>query len=109
MAQVFVLDPGMREDGGHHAALVSTLLNYKGLEQIKLTLISYQSLDASMLSQAKKSNVEVVQHFNTNFYENYDKTYSVGKLQVQRYIRHLATEYIAAWNMATEKCRNKAQ
>lgn len=109
MAQVYVLDPGMREDGGHHAALVSTLLNYKGLEQIELTLVSHQSLDISMLSQAKKSNVEVIQHFNANFYENYDNTHSVGKLQIQKYIRNLANEYIAVWNLAKERCRNKEQ
>ena len=109
MAQVYVIDPGMREDGGHHAALVSTLLNYEGLEQIQLTLISYESLDASMRSQATKSNVEVIQHFKTNFYENYDNTYSIGKLQIQKYIRNLANEYLAAWHVAIENYKNKEQ
>ncbi|NDV91710.1 hypothetical protein GTH32_10995 [Alteromonas sp. 345S023] len=106
MAQVYVIDPGMREEGGHHAALISTLLGYKELESIGLTLISHQLLDSALLSRASKSGVEVVKHFNTNFYENYDTAYSVGNPQIQSYIRTLASEYVEAWCIAIAKHSN---
>tara|TARA_B100000700_G_scaffold72511_1_gene80949 strand:- start:3488 stop:4639 length:1152 start_codon:yes stop_codon:yes gene_type:complete len=93
----------MREEGGHHAALASTLLSYQKLDSVNLTLITHRLLDPGLLSRATKSGVEVVRHFNTNFYENYDTAYSVGNLQIQTYIRTLASEYVTAWNIAIAK------
>jgi len=60
MAHIYVIDPGMREEGGHHAALASTLLSYQKLDSVNLTLITHRLLDPGLLSRATKSGVEVV-------------------------------------------------
>ncbi|MCG7647567.1 hypothetical protein MHM87_18510 [Alteromonas sp. Cnat3-28] len=98
MKQVFVIDPGMMEAGGHHAALISTLASYDDVGKQNITLVTHKQLAGSLLTQAEEQGISVIKHFDSNFYENYDSAFSLKSASSQRYIRMLASEYLSCFN-----------
>lgn len=90
-----VIDPGMMEAGGHHAALLSTFLSYEEICSLKVTFVTHEQLDGNLYEELIQNDIAVVRHFTSNFYENYGSCLSLGTKKIQRYVRKLAIEYIA--------------
>ena len=89
-----VIDPGMMEAGGHHAALLSTFLSYEEIFSHQLTFVTHEQLDGKLYQQLIQKNITVVRHFTSNFYETYGSCLSLGSKKIQSYVRKLASEYI---------------
>jgi hypothetical protein len=94
MKQIVVIDPGMMEAGGHHAALLSTFLSYEEICSHQLTFVTHEQLDGNLYQQLVQKDITVVRHFKSNFYENYRSCLSLGDKKIQSYVRRLAFEYI---------------
>ncbi|WP_269520976.1 hypothetical protein [Alteromonas sp. BMJM2] len=97
-----VIDPGLMEAGGHHAALLETLCESEK-EDVKLSVFSHEHLDSALASKARSAKIEIVKHFKTNFYQHYDNGFQLKLSGLQQYIRHLAAEYLQVFKLVTEK------
>ncbi|MEC8376451.1 MAG: hypothetical protein VX078_16785, partial [Pseudomonadota bacterium] len=92
MKQIVVIDPGMMEAGGHHAALLETLFEAEK-EDVNLAVFSHKQLDKNLADKAFSGKIELHKHFETNFYQFYDNGLQLKVSGLQQYIRRLATEY----------------
>lgn len=95
MKSVFVIDPGMMEAGGHHAALLETLVETRK-NDIKLSVFAHKALDNDLYAKALGSCISVHRHFTTNFYQHYENSSDLKISGIQQYIRLLAWEYSQA-------------
>ncbi|HCG5284338.1 hypothetical protein [Vibrio parahaemolyticus] len=94
--KVVILDPGLREYGGHHVGLLSQLRDSKFVSNGELLIEVLGSVDASEELRANISapNLTFTPHFITDFYKYF---YSDGSLKsFTRYIRDLSIEYYRA-------------
>jgi len=105
MKQVFVLDPGLMEAGGHHAALLSTLLCYKGSDTLQI--FAHKKLDETLLTESEVKGLKTYRHFESNFYEHYTSEHFRNSELIQSYIRKLAVEYFQAINQAVKSSTKK--
>ena len=71
MKSVFVIDPGMMEAGGHHAALLETLIHSES-GGAKVCVLTHQQLDNDLEIKAKNNSIQVNRFFSTNFYQHYE-------------------------------------
>lgn len=101
MKSVFVIDPGMMEAGGHHAALLETLIHSKS-EDTTVSVLTHQHLDNDLETKAKNSGNQVHRVFSTNFYQHYEDSLNLNLSGMQHYIRLLAWEYMCALKLAAE-------
>ena len=101
MKSVFVIDPGMMEAGGHHAALLETLIHSKS-EDTMVSVLTHQHLDNDLETMAKNSGIQVYRFFSTNFYQHYEDSLDLKLSGMQHYIRLLAWEYTCALKFAAE-------
>lgn len=85
---VVILDPGLREIGGHHPGFVSALSSINSVSNgsIKVTVYAHAKLDKFSAGKAS-----IVRHFTTRFYK-YFRTKPTFE-QKSRYISILALEY----------------
>lgn len=97
-----VIDPGMMEAGGHHAALLETLCK-TDKEGVKLTVFSHVQLDNVLADKASSAEIEIHRHFKTNFYQHYENNLTLKIEGLQQYIRHLAAEYLSAFSFIAEQ------
>jgi hypothetical protein len=102
MKQVFVIDPGMMEAGGHHAALLETLC-VTDKEGVELTVFSHAQLDNVLADKASFVGIEIHRHFKTNFYQHYDDNLTLKVQGLQQYIRYLAAEYLNVFSFIAEQ------
>mgnify|MGYP007000236403 CR=1 len=86
MKQIVVIDPGMMEAGGHHAALLSTLASYDDVDKQNVMLVTHKKLAMPLIAQAEEQKIRVVRHFESNFYENYGSEFSLTSVSSQKYI-----------------------
>ena len=98
MKQIVIVDPGMMEAGGHHAALLSTLASYDDVDKQNIMLITHKKLATPLIAQAEEQKIRVVRHFESNFYENYSSEFSLTSVSSQKYIRALTREYISCFS-----------
>jgi hypothetical protein len=96
MKSVFVIDPGMMEAGGHHAALLSTLIATESIVDTEITIFGHMALDKLLAQQAIDHGITVKCHFSSNFYEHYSDGIELKISGIQSYIRQLAGEYYQA-------------
>ena len=101
MKSVFVIDPGMMEAGGHHAALLETLIHSKSDDTL-VSVLTHKQLDNDLENKAKKSGIQVHRIFSTNFYQHYEDSLNLHLGGMQHYIRLLAWEYTCALKLAAE-------
>lgn len=105
---IYVIDPGMMEAGGHHAALIETLVD-SNLNKVRLSLIAHKNLDSGLAKKAEMAGILVKRHFECNFYQHYDDSLQLKFSGLHFYIRELAWEYIQALKQIAELSgRNKA-
>lgn len=107
MKSVFIIDPGLLEEGGHHAALFETLLG-SNLKGGSYTIFCHEDVSSNFRKLADHySNVKLRPHFKNYFYEHYDNNHFVKVAGIQKYIRSLAIEYYSAFRFAVAGCDSK--
>ena len=89
---IYVIDPGMMEAGGHHAALIETLVE-SNLNKVRLSLVAHKNLDSGLAKKAEMAGILIKRHFECNFYQHYEDGLKLKLAGTQSYIRHLAVEY----------------
>jgi hypothetical protein len=89
---LYVIDPGLMEAGGHHAALLDTLIvsEHVGFD---ICVKSHVMIDDDLKEKATRFGIKVEPHFNSNFYEHYDDSLFLKISGMQFFIRQLAFEY----------------
>lgn len=101
MKSVFVIDLGMMEAGGHHAALLETLIHSES-EDTTVSVFTHKQLDNELETKAKNSGIQVHRFFSTNFYQHYEDSLELSLSGMQHYIRLLAWEYACAIKLAAQ-------
>lgn len=96
-----VIDPGMMEAGGHHAALLETLCESEK-EGGLLQVFSHTCLDERLASKATECGIKIHRHFETNFYQHYDDSLTLKVSGIQSYVRYLAQEYMRAFELIAQ-------
>lgn len=94
--EVVILDPGLREFGGHHPGIIEGLKNSAALiaSKVKITVYGHMDCSDKLMSTLSKGNVNMVRYFNSDFYRYF---YSEEKVEsFNRYIYELAKEYYQA-------------
>ena len=105
MKSVFVIDPGMMEAGGHHAALLETL-SHSNSEDTMVSVLTHKQLDNELETTAKNNGIQVHRYFSTNFYQHYEDSLELNLSGMQHYIRLLAWEYACAIKLAAQGLTN---
>ena len=101
MKSVFVIDPGMMEAGGHHAALLETLIHSES-EDTTVSVLTHKHLDNELETKAKNNSIQVHRFFSSNFYQHYEDSLELSLSGMQHYIRLLAWEYAGAIKQAAQ-------
>ncbi|WOD06169.1 hypothetical protein [Marinomonas sp. GJ51-6] len=102
--EVVILDPGLREFGGHHPALLESLAKSKVLNDANLNLTVYGHADCNeaLVTKLTQGCLQVAPYFTTSFYRHF---YSQEKLfTFNGYITDLAKEYLNVM----QRYKNKA-
>tara|TARA_B100000519_G_scaffold203369_1_gene225980 strand:- start:25578 stop:26741 length:1164 start_codon:yes stop_codon:yes gene_type:complete len=103
---IYVIDPGMMEAGGHHAALIETLVE-SDLSNVRLSLIAHKNLDCSLAKKAEMAGILIQRHFECNFYQHYEDGLRLKLSGIQSYIRHLAVEYTRILSSIIDTVKNE--
>jgi hypothetical protein len=89
-----LLDPALREFGGHHPSLITTLSQTKAMtdNEFKLLIYANESCAAELIEKLSiTNNVMVNKYFKTDFYQHF---YSNAKVSTfNAYIQVLVKEY----------------
>jgi hypothetical protein len=97
--QIIILDPGLREHGGHHPAFILSMLNCEVFKNdlIALTVYANKEFDESGLfdaiSNSKKS--DLIPFFDIDYYHHFYA--SATHLELPSFIRQLTLQYLAAF------------
>jgi hypothetical protein len=106
--QVVILDPALRELGGHHPATIQALAESETIKNGKLNLDVFAHRDCSeqeiLLTHA--DHVTLLPFFSTNFYQHFYQQPDIQRLQP--YIRLLANEYFSAIMASLNKHADKS-
>jgi len=101
--EVVILDPGLREFGGHHPGIIEGLQSSPVIRDNKLSISVYASKDCSakVLNRFSNSNIKITPNFETDFYLNF---YSQAKLSTFNvYVHYLAKEYLQVFHLYKER------
>ena len=105
---IYVIDPGLMEAGGHHAALIEALISSGNLVA-KLTVVSHQNLNRDLTLSLGRAGIELWRHFSSNFYQFYDDGLDLKLSGIQGYIRGLAWQYIQVLNKIDSEPASKSE
>ncbi|NQZ87261.1 MAG: hypothetical protein HRT54_06740 [Colwellia sp.] len=93
-----LLDPALREFGGHHPGIIASLSKAVAITENKFKLLVYanENCSSALIEQLSVTNSIVIQkYFKTDFYQNF---YSKEKVETfNTYIQTLANEYYSAF------------
>lgn len=100
MTKIIILDPGLSELGGHHAATVAALRSQciEGCDW-HFEVWVHKSCDKKVFDGLNSSTTRLVPHFTTQFYQYFKQTLSLSHLQ--DYLLPLALEYYSAFEQNT--------
>jgi hypothetical protein len=102
VTQLVVLDPGLREQGGHHPAFILALLAtdcFTG-DNSKLRVFANAEFSASAVFDNATNNVKYTAFFKTDFYRYFYE--SIKHPELPHFIRRLTAEYLAAMQEVVE-------
>jgi hypothetical protein len=96
VTQLVLLDPGLREQGGHHPAFILALLAtdcFTG-DNSKLRVFANAEFTPSAVFDSATNNVKYTAFFKTDFYRYFYE--SIQHPGLPHFIRRLTAEYLAA-------------
>jgi hypothetical protein len=103
-----VVDPGMMEAGGHHAALAETLCQSKSrLVTADIQVFVSKQLDKNLRQGFSQVGIKSHEVFDCHFYKYFDESSQLGPAGMQDYIRGLAREYIDVLLQAIKQAKTK--
>ncbi|MET6759727.1 hypothetical protein [Pseudoalteromonas sp. NCIMB_1079] len=95
-----ILDPGLRELGGHHPATMLAIADaLLETSNINIELLCHKECPVEFTGKLN-CKVKVTRHFTTGFYRYFYKTPS--NIELQKYCNYLALEYIRAIKLSLE-------
>lgn len=102
MLNIVIPDPGLREYGGHHPAMIDSIANTSAAINGDIQLNVFCSKDCSddFIDKAKSKQVIINKHFTTNFYQHFYQ--SPSPLSINSYINQLSKEYLSVFESHIE-------
>jgi hypothetical protein len=102
VTQLVVLDPGLRETGGHHPAFILALLGTEIFtpNDTKLRVFANTEFAPSAVFNSGTHNIEYTPFFKTDFYRYFYE--STQHPELPNFIRCLTAEYLSAMKQVTE-------
>ncbi|TOL36636.1 hypothetical protein CGH99_21145, partial [Vibrio parahaemolyticus] len=94
--KIVVLDPGLREHGGHHIGLASQIKESETLlkEGVSVEVLGNIAASRTVQQSLSSTNFKFIPYFNTDFYQHF---YSDKELSTFTcYVRALSIEYFNA-------------
>lgn len=105
---IWIVDPGMMEAGGHHAALAETLCQAKvRLSNPDITVYANKQLDKNLKRRFEEVSITIHDVFDCHFYKYFDNNSHMGVSGIPGYIRDLAIEYEIVLSQGIEKAKTK--
>jgi hypothetical protein len=100
--QLVVLDPGLREQGGHHPAFILALLGTDIFtrDDTSIRVFANTAFTPGAVLDSGTHNIEYTPFFKTGFYRYFYK--STHHPELPNFIRSLTAEYLAAMNLVHE-------
>lgn len=104
--EIWVLDPGMMEAGGHHAALAETLCQaMTSRADLSVKVFAHKLLDKQLLERFESSGISSELSFDSVFYKHFHDGADLGFAGLQQYTRTLALEYKGLLVRAIEQAK----
>jgi hypothetical protein len=102
VTQLVVLDPGLREQGGHHPAFILGLLGTELFtpNNTKLRVFANTEFAPSAVFNSGTHNIEYTPFFESDFYRYFYE--STQHPELPNFIRCLTAEYLSAMKQVTE-------
>lgn len=96
MLKVVVPDPGLRENAGHHPAMIEAIANTSSHSagEFRLSVLCHEKCSDEFISRMDGLNVCIEKHFSTDFYKYVSD--SKDCFESGEYINRLALEYVEA-------------
>jgi hypothetical protein len=103
VTQLVVLDPGLREQGGHHPAFILALLATHCFtrDNSKLRVFANAEFIPGAVFESSTNAVEYTAFFETDFYRYFYE--SPHHPELPNFIRRLTAEYLAAMQQVVEE------
>lgn len=100
--KIVIPDPGLREYGGHHPAMITSLANSEKVIQgdIELDVYCNKNIKEQFVDSLKESNINLIRHFEADFYQCFYQNLSLSDMN--SYIVLLSNEYLRVFNKYTD-------
>jgi len=101
MLKIVIPDPGLREYGGHHPAMINAIANTQAVIQgdIQLEVYCNKACSDDFITNSQSKQVTINKHFNTDFYQHFYQSKSLAALNA--YINQLTKEYLCVFEKHT--------
>lgn len=100
MTKVIILDPGLSELGGHHAATVAALGHqFNTSTDWDFEIWANNSCDDKMHAALNGGTIKLIRHFTTPYYQYFKQDLALS--EIQDYLLSLAQEYYSALELST--------
>lgn len=109
MLKIVIPDPGLREYGGHHPAMINAIANTQAVIQgdIQLEVYCNKACSDDFIANSQSKQVTINKHFNTDFYQHFYQSKSFAALNA--YINQLTKEYLCVFEKhTTSEAQNNA-
>lgn len=101
MLKIVIPDPGLREYGGHHPAMINSIANTQAVkrEDIHLEVYCNKACSDDFINSTQSKQVTIKKHFNTDFYKYFYQSPSLTTLN--KYLNQLTKEYLSVFEQYT--------
>jgi hypothetical protein len=101
MLKIVIPDPGLREYGGHHPAIINSIANTPAVinGEIQLNIFCNKDCSNDFISKTQSKQVKIKKHFSTSFYQYFYQSPSLASLN--GYINKLTKEYLSVFEQHT--------
>jgi hypothetical protein len=111
MLNIIIPDPGLREYGGHHPAMINSIANTQSVIKgdIHLEVYCNKACSDDFINSTQSKQVTIKKHFNIDFYKYFYQPTTQAKLN--SYINQLTKEYLYIFQQhtITNKQNNKPE
>ena len=110
MLKIVIPDPGLREYGGHHPAMINAIANTQAVTRGDIELDVYCNTECTdeFIAATQSPQVRISKHFNTDFYQYFYQ--SPNLVTLNGYINQLTKEYLSIFEQyAPKKSQSKIQ
>ncbi|MFZ8143277.1 hypothetical protein [Alteromonas macleodii] len=103
MQTLVIIDPGLYEVGGHHAALLYTMAAKKQKKTVDITIYSSFHVANELNEFASSKDLKIKPWFKSNFYQHFEDNPNFKSAKLNSFIRGLALEFKSAILDALER------